>query len=279
MTQFGGAPVYEAIRLELPQLDDVFGGDPPDSVNSLVVDAAAIDEFFNDDWKDPAPEQKTDKNSNDSQVESRSPWQELYEAAYGTAADIEFFVDLMEPFVEDFKHDREQRKWRFDARNGIAAWRSLINETGFDLAGVFRRRQLVPFVMIPRHVSARHGAAEPLSLLTLLRQAQEAFVYGVPFAAVALMRATLELLLKEHYPSAGNDLEQLINSAARLPKSVTPARLHQIRQLGNDVLHFRKTYFSKERTNDLQKFEQEIVSHFLTLQILIEQTPPSPIRR
>ena len=50
----------------------------------------------------------------------------------------------------------------------------------------------VPLVLIPRHVSKSHGEAEKLSLLTHLQQARDAFVFGVPFAALALMRSILK---------------------------------------------------------------------------------------
>jgi hypothetical protein len=64
----------------------------------------------------------------------------------------------------------------------------LTENVSFDLAGVFRRRRLAPFVMIPRHVSGRYGTSDPLSLMARLQQAQEAFVCGIPLAAFALMR-------------------------------------------------------------------------------------------
>jgi hypothetical protein len=132
--------------------------------------------------------------------------------------------------------------------------------------------------MIPRHVSRRHGAAEPLSLLTLLQQAQEAFIYGVPFAAIALIRAILEVLSKEHYCATGTDLSELINTA-RLPQTVPPARLHRLRTLANNILHFKKSSFTNERTSDSAAIEREIISHLSSLQTLIEQAPQSPTRR
>ena len=46
------------------------------------------------------------------------------------------------------------------AKLGKAHWKSLKDEAQFDLRGVFRRRALVPFVLFPRHVAARHGEAE-----------------------------------------------------------------------------------------------------------------------
>ena len=39
----------------------------------------------------------------------------------------------------------------------------------------------------------------------LLQQAQDAFIYGAPFAAIALMRAILEIVLSRHYGAAGRE--------------------------------------------------------------------------
>jgi hypothetical protein len=209
-----------------------------------------------------------------------SRWKEVDRAASSAASAVEQAIREAEIAIDAFPGDQEnEKRWVEDVRYGIDAWRNLADEVGFDLAGVFRRRELVPFVMIPRHVSKLHGAAEPMSLLTMLQQAQEAFIYGLPFAAFALMRAILELLLKNHYGSSGLDpdrldLSELIETSRGLPQSVHRARLHMIRQLGNDVLHFKKLYFSKERTSDLAKLEREVISHFLTLQALIECAPP-----
>jgi Domain of unknown function (DUF4145) len=218
-------------------------------------------------------------------------WEQIDDAAYSTAQDIEFVINWMEGYLEELPlNDHALMKLKFDAKNGIAAWRSLINEVGFDLAGALRRRELAPFVMIPRHVSARHGAAESLSLPMLLRQAYEAFIYGSPFAAIAIMRAILEVLLKEQYSSTGADLNELISTAKRLPADIPRARLHRLRKLGNLFLHPRdnqnpndvrlsETKLTKEKLNNEKNFEQEILSHLVDLQTLIEQAPDQSRRK
>jgi hypothetical protein len=116
----------------------------------------------------------------------------------------------------DFAVGEASKDWRDfpegfadSIQDGIAEWKRLSKETEFDLKGIFRRRQLVPFVLIPRHVSEGHAPDEKLSLLTHLQQAHEAFMFGVPFAAIALMRSILELVLKKHYGSHGTNLELL----------------------------------------------------------------------
>ena len=75
-----------------------------------------------------------------------------------------------------------------------------------------------------------------------LRQAQEAFVYGVPLAAFALIRAILEKVLRQHYGATGSNLWSLINSAKDLPKEIHWAQLERMRRLGNDALHVDKKY-------------------------------------
>jgi hypothetical protein len=53
----------------------------------------------------------------------------------------------------------------------------------------------VPFVLVPRHILDVHGGKKPLSLLIHLQQAQEAFVFRAPLAALAFMRFILEVVL------------------------------------------------------------------------------------
>ncbi len=69
-------------------------------------------------------------------------------------------------------------------QDGVSAWKRLTNETGFSLRDILRRRGLIPFVFIPRHVSNQYGEGERLSLLTHLQQAHDAFVFGAPCRAL-----------------------------------------------------------------------------------------------
>ncbi len=122
----------------------------------------------------------------------------------------------------DFAYNQATQEWRDftegfpeSIEEGISAWDRLKAEAGFDLRGIFRRRELIPFVLVPRHVAMRHGSAEKLSLFTHLQQAHDAFVFGVPFAAVALMRSILELVLRDHYGAEGKDLEDFCSISYR----------------------------------------------------------------
>ena len=125
---------------------------------------------------------------------------------HGREADevaLDFAAKELEFCEETGSYDEQYRR---EIRGGIEAWKELMDIAGFDLEGVFRRRALTPFVRVPRHVSNRYGANDLLSLMSRLRQAQEAFVYGVPLAAFALMRVVLDLVLTNHYTAAGKDL-------------------------------------------------------------------------
>lgn len=100
-------------------------------------------------------------------------------------------------------------------QEGVAAWERLERDTGFDLRGVFRRRALIPFVLVPRKVAAKHGSAETLSMLKNLQQAHDAFVFGATYAAIALMRSIMEAVLRDHYGAEGRDLCERMKKRAR----------------------------------------------------------------
>ncbi|MEX0828580.1 MAG: hypothetical protein WD005_06500 [Haliea sp.] len=183
-----------------------------------------------------------------------------------------------------FAEEQASQEWRGfpegfadDILAGIDEWSRLSEETGFRLSDIFRRRQLVPFVMIPSHVSQGHGSAEALSLLTHLRQANDAFIFGVPFACLALLRSVLEILLRKHYPSKLDDvheggakfeLKELIDNAVALPPTVSQTRLHRLRYLANDILHFER-----ERIRMPRDMERETIWFLLDIRNLIERAP------
>jgi hypothetical protein len=156
----------------------------------------------------------------------------------------------------------------------MADWRSLKDEAGLDLRGVFRRRALVPFVFFPRHVASHHSQSEMLSVYQNLRQAHEAFVFGAPFAALALMRSIMEVVLRDHYRASGKDLrERISNSRKLLPNGANEAALHRLRKIANAILHL-----DNERNEALPKLEsvqleKELLSLLSVLRALIEGAP------
>ncbi|MES0179691.1 DUF4145 domain-containing protein [Mesorhizobium sp. M0025] len=155
--------------------------------------------------------------------------------------------------------------------DGIGAWERLKQETGFDLHGVFRRRALVPFVLVPRKVAAKYGNTQQFSMLHNLQQAHDAFVFGATYASLALMRSIMESVLRDHYHAKGNDLNDRIrNVRDRLPPGANEAALHRLRKVANAILHLDHERDEGLANMDPVRLEKEIISLLFVLRALIE---------
>jgi hypothetical protein len=220
----------------------------------------------------PPPQSDHGETVSKGTDEFERAWEWEYEEATSNAEAFKAIIELAEDEIEiQAKH----RKWGSDdierARDGIHAWRGLVDGAEFDLAGVFRRRKLIPFVMIPRHVSGHYDASDPLSLMARLQQAQEAFVYGVPLGALAIMRSILEIILRKHYQLGEGKLVKLIEMAAA--NALFPIHLSQIQKLlklGNDAVHPNSEELHKVAEANVEK---EILSLLLIIRTLIEEAP------
>lgn len=176
--------------------------------------------------------------------------------------------DVEEPIEPDYSISAEAA-----VEMAIDYWEGLTDEIGFDLANVFRRRSLVPFVFFPRHIAARYNAPEKTLLYQSLQQAHDAFIFGVPFAALALMRSIMEAVLRDHYHAQGQDLSERINSVRKnLPAGANAAALHRLRIRANDVLHHSAEGQALAKHDSLQ-MEKDIMSQLCVLRDLIEGAP------
>lgn len=154
-------------------------------------------------------------------------------------------------------------------QDGAAAWGRLKQETGFDLRGVFRRRALVPFVLVPRKVFMKHKSAEKMR--RNLKQAHDAFIFGTPYAALALMRSVMEAVLRDHYGADGGDLSELIRDANdHLPRQANQAALHRLRKLANASLHLGPERDEGLASVDEVRLEKDILGLLFVLRALIE---------
>jgi hypothetical protein len=193
------------------------------------------------------------------------------EQAVGINAAITFAGEQAD---QDDRWDEQQQKWIEQILEGSAAWDRLRQEVGFDLRGVFRRRALVPFILVPRGIAARYGNAKAGSMLTTLQQAHDAFVFGTPLAALALMRSIMEAALRDHYRIEGKDLaERIKNARHKLPRGANEAALHRLRKRANAVLHNNLETDHELPIIDEVGLEKEIVSLLLVLRSLIEGAP------
>ena len=189
-----------------------------------------------------------------------------------TADNIEAAIDFAQKYADENRVENEDDLYSIEA--GVEDWYRLTENFGFDPSAVFRRRKLFPFVLIPRHVASNHGSAEPLSLYILLQQAHDAFIYGAPYAAIALMRSILEKILHDHYGAQAGDLHERIDIAFRFGHQKRD--LHHIRKLANAILHWDREESEQEKNfffGAVQEQEKNMIFLFFALRALIENAP------
>lgn len=178
---------------------------------------------------------------------------------------IDFVVSEVEADVWEDRDDQLQ-----ELTDGLAAWRHLTDAVGLDLQGILRRRAMVPFVLVPRKISNKQGSKERTSLMRNLKEAQDAFLFGSLGACVAMLRATLEVTLKEHYKCLGKDLSERINLARNLPPGASQRKLHEIRELANSLLHDPQGWKDDPVQADVQMKETHVAGLLVTVRALIE---------
>ena len=198
-------------------------------------------------------------------------WDKANDEASEQAGAIEEAIDFAQFNADQEDRWIDQPDFIEQIQDGIAAWERLRQDTGFDLHGVFRRRALIPFVLVPRQIAAKHGSAETLSMLKNLQQAHDAFVFGATYAALALMRSIMEAVLRDHYRAEGKDLnERIRNARGLLPPGANEGALHRLRKLANAILHLDREKDEGLPKMDEVRLEKEIVSLLFVLRALIE---------
>lgn len=221
-----------------------------------------------DDWSSPNLHRNSSVSSLDDQWtdadEDASMQEEAIERAIRSA---EF--QLGSEYLQSVDSDLA-----LEIQGGVVTWIGLKFEVGFDLRGVFRRRALIPFVLVPKAVATRHQKSK-LSLLAHLKEAHHAFIFGSPLAALSLMRAIMESTLRDHYGAGRGKLETKINYARdHLPSGASAAALHRLRLLANTILHLNEdTSAANQPAGDPVRLEKDLVVHLLVLRALIEGAP------
>lgn len=200
-------------------------------------------------------------------------WRRANDNAGEDAAAIQTAVDFA--FEEASKDPSElDEVYRQGILAGADAWSDLTWQAGFDVHGILRRRKLVPFVLFPIHVAAQQASAENAPIYRNLRQAHDAFIFGAPLAALALMRSIMEGVLRDHYGARGDNLSERIQEAHdRLPVGVNVGALHHLRKLTNAVVHLDAATDQSISEMGEAETEREIVSLLFVLRALIEGAP------
>lgn len=172
---------------------------------------------------------------------------------------------------------RDKDEDLFDAKaNALDIGRQALeyfeNTIGIDINRAFERWNRIPAIFVPSHVSDRHGLAEKGSLYDLFDEAVRAYIVGAPAAAVAMCRALLEMVLRDHYlrgpDGQGGDLHGVINLAAARYDFINASKLHQLRMNANDLLH----NYSAQSVRLLDD-EKTVLSFFRDLKFYIEKAP------
>lgn len=166
------------------------------------------------------------------------------------------------------------------SRIGLDAYDYLQNTIGFDASDVFRRWRQIPIVFMPAHVSNKHGLTERGSIYELIEDAVRAYVFGAPAAAIAMCRAVLEMILKEHYDIdyqyrdkktgeiRDKGLSRLIVLADERYNFIQGNRLRRLSDKANKIMH---KYAS---TNKLTVTDEKIILDFFkTNKFLLERAP------
>ncbi len=161
--------------------------------------------------------------------------------------------------------------------DAVLAWEETRKSSGLSLRGMLRRRQLVPFTLIPRHVHEKFGASGKLSLFSLLREAQNCFVFGSFLASFIVMRGIVEQVLRDHYKAgdADTNLDKRIDLCVGLPSLANKSALHNLRIIANSVAHSNEGESHRLKDKDRSAFELQISWFMSVVRALIEGAPVS----
>ncbi|MEH6716508.1 hypothetical protein [Parasphingorhabdus flavimaris] len=144
---------------------------------------------------------------------------------------------------------------------------------GIDIQRAFDRWDSLPAVFVPKHVSDKHGLTAKDGLFALFGQAVRAYVAGAPAAAVALCRALLETVLRDHYlrgvDTRREDMKGLIDIAVARYDFLQSAKLNDLRLDANKILH----RFAERRPG--ADDDKIVLGHLKDLKHYIEKAPES----
>lgn len=165
------------------------------------------------------------------------------------------------------------------ASDGSEIFRNLEAITDIDIQGIIRRKSLAPLILVQSKSSHGSHSSLQISLFSILNQAHKAFIFGLNFASISMLRSTLEVILRDHYKLGGTsrdgrpiDLLQMINdSYSKLPKDIGPMHLHKLRIKANSILHISPKNVEGESADPIMALEIEVLEYLHTIRRLIEE--------
>ena len=165
------------------------------------------------------------------------------------------------------------------ASEGSEVFRNLETITDIDIQGIIRRKSLAPLILVQSKSSHGSHSSLQISLFSILNQAHKAFIFGLNFASISMLRSTLEVILRDHYKLGGTSREgrpiellQMINdSYSKLPKDIGPMHLHKLRIKANSILHVSPKNVEGESSDPIMALEIEVLEYLHTIRRLIEE--------
>ena len=125
----------------------------------------------------------------------------------------------------------------------VGALKWIHDTVGLDIGEVERRWREFPVFVVPKHVSDKHGIEDPHSLFGYLTQIRLAYMIGADLAAIAMCRATTEILFRVHFnQDSKTELVPLIRSTLQQPKFsfLKPHNIIEKVREANAILHVDK---------------------------------------
>jgi len=193
--------------------------------------------------------------------------------------DRDNLADVIEALEIDCRNER--------CADGLAWLRIAV---GLDFGDLQARWKQIPVVPVPKHLSDlsdNYGDNEVRGLFAFLDQIRLAYVVGADLAAIALCRATTELLIRRHYEPHAAESEGLTSLIRRVrkahPKLEFLGDLFEKVREANNILHS-----SSYNVHDLKRDRYQVIVRdwVKLLEKMIDEAPegspdslPSPVLR
>jgi len=148
---------------------------------------------------------------------------------------------------------------RYEKARG--AWRFFKHIISIDLSAVNNRWLAVPEIFIQPHVTQ----SDTSPIVSLYNEAVRAYVFGCNIASIAMCRALMEHILKNHYKIHGSDLENIIYIAEQRYPQLEKLKMQKKRLDSNKVLH---DYEKKKNTED-----RAVIDFLKVIKYLVQDVP------
>jgi len=224
-----------------------------------------VSDVVNREWEDLLAEFLEAPDTLNEQPEQRDLLADEIQMHKRSAKSLAASLEAVLDYAEEKRADDEDGNFEW-MEEGFEAWQTLVSQCGLNVAGALWRRRMVPHILIPSHVSKRYGSGNA-SLYRRMLQAADAFVFGVPLASLAMQRAVLEQVLKDHW-----DAERSHIRDANLPNLSWDSRADRLKRRANEAMHESTDHLKGDELNRL------IIESFGLLKLLIENAPISSNR-